>query len=64
MRYSRAGIIPTNPEVTGMDPVAVATLMIRTFSEDVKGLVVYLENSFKVINPKRSERTFGWPHQF
>ena len=48
IRYSRAGIIPIDPAVSGMHPLTVAALINRTFSEGASGVVVYLENGLRL----------------
>jgi len=38
LRYSRAGIIPVDLAVSGLHPIAIATLMSRTISKGASGV--------------------------
>lgn len=48
-------MIPTNPAVSGIQPVGVAALTSSTFSAGVSGAVMNLENILKPTNPSNAQ---------
>lgn len=58
--YSKAGMKPVRLAVTGMHPVAVATLMMSTISEIDKGVWVRLDDKAKVREPSNAETMGIW----
>jgi hypothetical protein len=55
MRYSRAGIIPSRPAVTGIAPIEAAIVITSTFSRGEYGVHKYFEIGWKIIYPSNAE---------
>lgn len=64
-RYSKAGIMSQSPAVDGMPAMEAATVIVRTFSIGLKGVVdVHPAKAFMIAYPNRTEGSgieLVWP---